>query len=252
MIKINKKLFFRTASIVLEDNKIFEFINSGKYSSVVALSYNKLDIPNSSLYSKPTLLIDLTKQENEIFQTFNDTTRNEIRRTEKSDSLFFSECKEIDRYSYDLYKDFEYSQGRVPVAFSELKETIFFGAYFENKLVSGICVSKSEPYLRIRSIFSKRTKTRDKELYKIIGYSTRRLVWNICLWGKKNKFISLDMASVNINNPRTESIAKFKMSFGKELTPEYTYIFKTKTFTFFEKIVFIKLIFKKIVHRFFI
>lgn len=250
MIKIRKKLFFKTASVILEDNKILELINEQRYSSIVALSYNKLDIPNTQLYSKPTLLIDLKKSENEIFYTFNDTTRNEIRKTEKNVELNFDNCCNIDKKSYELYKIFEYSQKRVPVSFSDLKEVIFFGANFKNELISGIYVIKSYPYLRIRSIFSKRLEADDKELYKMIGYSTRRIVWNICLWGKQNGFVSLDMASVNINNPKTESIARFKMSFGKDLVPEYTYIYKTELFKLFEKVVFIKIFFKKTIRKF--
>ena len=249
MILESKKYFFNTASIVLDDDKIPSIIDSGRYSSIVILSYNKLDLSGFSEYSKPTLLIKLNQSEKDIFSSFNDTTRNEIRKTYKEESLKFTFSESPTEESYDVYKKFEYNQGRVPVSFPKISNTIFLGAYLDNVLISGIYINKSFPYLRIRSIFSERLKEDDKNKYKIIAYSTRRIVWEACLWGMKNNFVSLDMASVNINNPKTLSIAKFKMSFGKDLTPEYTYIYKTKIYSFFEKLIHFKIFIKSLIFR---
>lgn len=246
MIIEKKKLFFKTISVMLEDEILPEIIKSKEYSSIVVLSYNKLNLQGFFGYSKPTLLIDLTKSENDILSGFNDTTRNEIRKTDKIENLMFEMKDRPDEDSYELYKRFEYSQERVPVNIDILKKNIFFAAYLDQKLISGIYVTPVHPYLVIRSIFSARLATEDKDMYKIIAYSTRRLVWEACVWGKRNGYVSLDMASVNIHNPKTLSIAKFKMSFGKDLTPEYTYIYKTLLFSLFEKLVKVKLLFKKI------
>jgi hypothetical protein len=242
-------LFFKSASVILDDDKIPDLIKSNKYSSIVVLSYKKLDLLNFSFSTKPTLLIDLKKGEDEIFQGFNDTTRNEIRKTKSYDQLKISEKDSPDIESYRLYKEFEYSQGRVPASYEAISHAVFFGAYIGGELISGLYVSKSHPYLRVRSIFSKRLATEDRELYKQIGYATRRLIWEACLWGKKEGFVSLDMASVNINNPKTESIAKFKMSFGKDLTPEYIYIYKSPLFSFFEKLVGVRVFVKKFIFK---
>ncbi len=249
MIVEKKYLFFKTANIILDDEKILPLLKSNKYSSIVVLSYNKLTLPEFLEYSKPTLLIDLRRSDDEIFSSFNDTTRNEIRKTLRDDQLRFIYKDSPDAEAYRVYSDFEYSQGRLPVRMNLVIDTLFFGIVFNNEIISGIFVNKSYPYLRIRSIFSKRLKTEDREIYRIIAYSTRRVVWEACLWGKKNGYISLDMASVNINNPKTESIAKFKMSFGKNLIPEYTYIYKSKPFAFFEKVVRIKVLLKKTIFK---
>lgn len=246
MIIRDKKLFFKTASVILEDDCLPTLIKSRKYSSIVVLSYNKLSLSGFSTYSKPTLLIDLRPEENEIFKSFNDTTRNEIRRTEKISNMSVEVGSKPDMLSYELYKKFEFSQGRVPVSFKSLSECIMTCARLEGEIVSGVYITPSKPYLRVRSIFSKRTDLIDKELYKTIGYATRRVIWESVLWGKKNGYISLDMASVNIKNPKTLSIAKFKMSFGKDLVPEYTYIYKSRMFFVFEKLIVFKLMFKKL------
>lgn len=196
-------MFFKTALVILEDEKAIELSKTRKYSSIVVLSYNKLELPGFVSYSKPTLLIDLSRPADEIFQTFNDTTRNEIRRTQRDNLLSFKVSDGPDRQSYDLYKGFEYAQGRVPVPLASLSNMAFIGAYLGGEMISGIYITRSRPYLRLRSIFSKRLDAKDKGLYRTIGYATRRLVWEACLWGKNNGYATLDMASVNINNPKT-------------------------------------------------
>ena len=249
MIIEKRNLFFRSATIILEDEKILEFFKSGRYSSIVALSYHQLDLPGFVVTSKPTLLIPLQKSEEEIFRNFNDTTRNEIRKAERIPELEVVRKEMPDDVSYALYRKFEYSQGRVPVNREVVKHSIFWGAYYNGELISGIYVTQSRPYLRVRSIFSERLGTDDKERYKLIGYSTRRLVWEICVWGTHEHFVSLDLASVNINNPKTESIARFKMSFGKQLTTEYLYTYKSKLFAALEKIVLVKLFLRRMTYR---
>ena len=248
MIIEQRRLFFKTASIILDDNKIQEVINSGVYSSIVILSYKQMKLPGFHSFSKPTLLIDLTRSKEDILREFNNTTRNEIRRSYKIDNFRVITNDIPDDRSYALYKKFEFSQGRVPVSQHVLAQTFFLGIELEDELISGLFITKSPPYLRVRSIFSKRLATHDRELLKLIGFATRRLIWEACLWGKRNDFQLLDLASVNIHNPKTENIAKFKMSFGKDLTPEFTYIYKSRFFTFFEKAITVKLVWKRIMN----
>lgn len=241
MILETKKLFFNTVNVILEDDRIDGIIKSGKYSKISAVSYKKTNLPNFSVQTKTTALILLDQHEDEIFRKFNDTTRNEIRRTFKNDDLeFIADDKNFDE-SYSLYKDFEYTQNRVPVYKKELKYCKLFSAYYKGEMVSAIYITTSSSYLRIRSIFSKRLKVDDKDLRKIISNATRRVMWEICLWGKKNNFKSLDLASVNFKNPKTANITKFKMSFGGQVVNEYTHIYKSILFKNFERFVFVKI-----------
>lgn len=242
MILERKKLFFNTILMILEDAALPEAVKSGKYSYISAMSYKKMDLPGFDVITKTTALIGLDDVEDDIFKKFSDTTRNEIRKTYRNEDLkFIADDKNFEE-SFILYRSFEYAQGRVPVSTEDLRKTKFFGAYYKGALISGLYIIESSPYLRIRSIFSKRLgASDDKELYKIIGNSTRRLVWEVCLWGKKNNFTSLDLASVNFENPKTANITKFKMSFGGKVISEHTYIYKSDLFKFFEKFVFVKL-----------
>lgn len=234
MILERAKFGFRTARVTLEDDRLPAMRDSGAYSSIIAVSYKKMDLPGFARTEKTTALVDLTRSEDDIFKSFNDTTRNEIRKTLKDDDISVAVAIPIAEESYNLYSSFELTQGRLPVHRADLGGCIFFGTYREKELLSGIFVIQSRPYLRIRSIFSKRLHVEDKEMYKHISNATRRAIWEICRWGKQNSFQSLDMASVNLSNPKTVSIAKFKMSFGGNIITEYTYTYKTKAFALFE------------------
>ena len=63
--------------------------------------------------------------------------------------------------------------------------------------------------------------------------------------GKERGFSFLDMASVNLDNPNTASIARFKMNFNGTLVTEYTYMYKSGIFKLFERLVVIPHFFKK-------
>lgn len=243
MVYNSKKLFFNTITITLDDMALFDAARSGDYSRITAISYKKYDLPGFRVRTKTTALIDLKASEDDIFAKFNDTTRNEIRKTYKNDRLEFREPRDDseEREVYGMYREFEFGQGRVPVSFSEMKLYRCFAGFLDGEPVSAMYVVESKPYLRLRSIFSKRLKTDDKESYKTMSNASRRVIWEICRWGKANGFESLDMASVNFENPKTASITKFKMSFGGDVIEEYTHIYKSSLFGLLEKLVSVKL-----------
>ena len=239
MILESKKLFFKKAFVVFEDDKLQQFLKNKKYSSVVGITRNDLNLPKVAHRVKKTSVIDLNPVEDEIFSKFSDTTRNEIRRTYKLPSLKF--LFNINRLEvYKLYKKFEYAQKRVPFPKSDMENCLSFSAYLDGEIISGVYVDTGGDDLRIRYIFSKRLETDNLEMYKNISNANRRLVWEICLWGKKNNFKSLDMATVNLTDKSKEGIVKFKMSFGGELADEYTYMYKSKMFRYFEKLATVK------------
>lgn len=251
MKKESKKLFFRKLDLALEDDFLIGLVDSGeykKYGSIVALSYKKLDLQEFNLRTKTTALISLNGEEKDIFGKFGDSTRNAINRTYRDENLKFTyEDKEFKK-AYELYSKFEYAQKRTPFPINVFKGLKLFSAYYKGEIVSGIFVYESKPYLRIRSIFSKRLTTEDKKIYRIIANASRRIMLEVCLWGKKNGYSSLDLASVNFKNPKTASITEFKMSFGGDVVTEYTYIYKSKSFSFFEKFVVVKLLISRIIN----
>lgn len=248
MIIKRNRLWFKTVTIILEDDTVFiPIIDSKIYDCITILSYNRLDIEGFTLVEKNTALINITDVE-DAFTSFSDTTRNEIRRTDKIPSLvFINDDKDYEKI-FNIYKKFEYSQHRVPIGFLEFKSFKFFTAYYNSDLISCISIIHNNKFIRIRSIFSKRMSIADKELYKIIGYSSKRIMFEICKWGNSNGATSLDLASVNLTDQSKKGITGFKSSFGGENMSEYTYIYKGFWFSVFEKFVVIRNTIKKIFH----
>ena len=52
----------------------------------------------------------------------------------------------------------------------------------------------------------------------------------------------LKAAIVNFKDPEVAGITKFKMSFGGDVVNEYTYIYKSAAFRYFEKLAYLKVI----------
>lgn len=246
MVTKNKKLFFRTAMVILDDEAIPDLVASGTYGKITAISYRGTVPRGFETIEKTTGIIDLTRSEEDIFASFRKTMRNEIRRTERTPELRFVSNDKNFGEGYRLYAQFEKARGVVPFSKKEFQRTKLFSAYYNGEMVSGVFVYPSEPVVRIRSIFSKRHGTSDKQVLSAISNSTRRIMWDICRWAKNQGRTGLDLASINLNNPKTASISDFKMGFSPEIVPEYTHVYKTPLFKIFEKFITVKLWFRKV------
>ena len=66
----------------MEDDKFGYIRKSGIYSKISATSYRKMQLPDFETLVKTTAIIDLIASKDKIFRKFNDTTRNEIRKTD--------------------------------------------------------------------------------------------------------------------------------------------------------------------------
>jgi len=252
MIFKRKKFIFNTVRIVLEDGKIDKYLDKKKYQKIVIITYKKLNLGKDfKIKYKLTPNIYLNQELDDIFSKFNHTTRNEIRKTFKnSDLKFVCGDKNFDEI-YNVYKSFERLQRRVPFSRKAMRDYLAFSAYYKGELISLILCFDSFPYLRARSICSKRLEINDKEKYKIISNSTRRLVYEVCKYGKEHGYKLFDLGSMpsNLKDKKKAGIAKFKGAFGGKLEDEYTYTYKSKLYKLFEKAVKAKLFLSKFLSR---
>ena len=252
MVFLKKKFIFNTVRIILEDDKISQYLDKKKYQKIVIISYKKLDLGKDFfIYHKLTPNIYLSQELDDIFSGFNETTRNEIRKTFKNlDLKFVADDKNFDKI-YKLYREFEYTQKRVPFSKDAMKDYLVFSAYYIGELVSIILCFDSFPYLRARSICSQRLKVDDKEKYKVISNATRRLVYEICKYGKERGYKLFDLGSMpsDLQAKKKAGIAAFKGAFGGKLEDEYTYTYKSKLYRLLEKLAKIKLFLFKFLKR---
>ena len=259
MIIESKKFFFKKADVYSDDQAFERLYRSGRYSSIVAVSYNKIsndflspiNTKNLKIRPKTVTCVDLKLSTDDIIKKFNDTAQKHVKRALKNPDLTFNHAKNPnDNESYATYKRFEYSQGRVPISRNEFSSYRLFTASYKREQISGISLVESFPNIRTITIYSKRLNVDDKELYKIIAQSSRALVYKICLWAKEEGFKMFDLGSINTVDPKKAGITDFKLSFGGEIIPEYTYIYKSNSFIFFERFATIKVVLKRILFNF--
>ena len=232
-IMVNKTSFpFRTIRIVLEDDILKEELKLKRYSYITGVSYGGwYDGKEIVIKSKKTPVIQLNgRSEDDVFSGFNDTTRNEIRKTEKSSQYIFKLPDINTRAILGLYKKFEIAGNRQPRASVYFRDSLFAGAYCDGVLVAAIICYNSFPYLRVHAIVSAGVEIISDR--RIVSYTTRRLVWEFCQYGLKKNYAWLDLGGVNQKDPQKAGITAFKMSFGGELINEYTYTYKSLLYSY--------------------
>ncbi len=245
MLKEKKKFGFKTAMFIWPEWKPDVDIEAlkKKYSRLTFITNQKQDLAGFKLRVRKTPIIKLKdKKIEDIFSQFKYESRHRIRKTYKIDELkFIADDKNFSAH-YQLYKDFEYAQGRVPDSKEQLKKCIFFGGYYQGQLVSQvICENIDNHTLRVRNISSRRLEAQDKKVYRLIAWASRRVMYEAIKWGWENKFSYFDLNGVNFTDPAKKGITEFKLGFGGEVVEEYTYTYKKPLFKILEKLVIIKL-----------
>lgn len=233
---------FKSIEIFLEEVSPDEICELRKrYSRVTILSHRPLSgIEGFRLRQKKTPNIYLKNGLESVLSGFRDTVRNEVHRTERLEGF---EVRLSDRdmnATYPLYRSFEFAQGRAPITKTDFARFICASAYFNGRLISGITFFQSGDKIRIRSIFSLRLNVRgleDRELYKIVGFASKRLIYEVCRYGIAHDAKLVDLASINLTDPEKEPIARFKSGFGAEIEDEYQYLWSSRIYTALERIV---------------
>jgi len=222
--------FFKTARIIFDEALFGELIKNRCYLNIVLVSHQKLSVPvDVRVKKKPTVLISVDKSPEDILQSFNDTARNEVRKTFKMSEFLFRSDEDNFSEIYTLYRSFRKAKKLSLRGKDFFKGVLIFKAYWKGELVSVITCYSAHPYLRVQNIFSK-LSGEDKELRRIIGYATRRLIYEICVYGHEHGFISLDLAGINLIDPKKAGITAFKKSFGGSIIDEYTYTYRRPVF----------------------
>lgn len=227
-----KYLFFTYARVILDDELLDRLVHERAYSYIVGISHKELsfNVP-VSIRKKQTINILINKPWEEIFRGFNETARNEIRRTEKMEDLRFTRNDGNWKDVYAMYLRHRKERGLPVHALVFLQQCMLFNAYWKGALISTITCYDAHPYLRIQNIFS-RTEEGNKDLRRVAGYAARRLIYEICKYGNMHGYQLLDMASANFTNPTKAGITQFKNSFGGEVANEYTYTYKSPLIRF--------------------
>lgn len=213
-----------------EANKLKE-----RFDYVNIVSYGKADLKDFSVILRKDAVIDLSKGAEKIFANFNSTTRNHIRRAEKIKDLEFIHLDNNIEEVYELQKEFDFGRGWAPRPREEIIKSKIFSAYFKKKLISAVVLYEHGAILRISKIFSKRLSLKTDSLKALLGYAGKRLIFEVCKYGKENNYEILDLGGINLNEPEKSGIARFKQNFGIEIKDVYIYRHETAEFKNFRE-----------------
>lgn len=226
-ILIKRYRFFTSARVILEDELFLKLLKNPHYSYITAISHHTLKVPTGvKAKHKKTINIYLDGGIDAVFAKFNDTARNEIRKTFKLEGLEFRHNDGNWEEMYALYRRFRAAKHLEQKPLSFLKPSLVFSLYWRGELISCMTCYDVFPYLRIQNIFSKLNHD-DKDLRKMIGYATRRLIYEVCRYGCEHGYRLVDLASANFTDPKKAGITAFKSSFGGVVEDEYTYTYRS-------------------------
>ncbi|RJQ34488.1 hypothetical protein C4568_02415 [Candidatus Parcubacteria bacterium] len=203
-----------------------------RYAFIHIVSFTPSSLPGFSETVKKTPLIRLDRPIEDIFAAFNDTTRNEIRRTEKMPELSFVHGERHRGDAYSLYRAFEHAQGRTPKPKNEITRSLLFTAYWKEELIATAICFEDGGWVRLSHLASRRLTNTKEYSHAIIAYASRRLMYEICRWGKQHEKHSFDLGIINLSDPSKKGIAQFKQSFGGLIVDTYIYRWKSPLFRF--------------------
>jgi len=238
MLIEEKKLFFKTAQVIFDDELALRCAQERKYDRLIILSHHALPLPYFEVVEKQGAVIDLTKNLEDVLASFNDTAQKKISRTMRYGGFRFVHYEyPFPPEVYRLYAQFERSKGRVPFSEGSFSSCVAFIGYDGGVAVSGAFVFPSIPILRARSFFSARLEEVDHDAYKRISYASNRIMYEVCVWGKEKGCSGFDISPVNSTDPEKSGISGFKLSFRPMSAKEYTYTRRSALYAFFEKLV---------------
>jgi len=179
---------------------------------------------------RKTIIINLTKTQEELFSNINENCRKNIRRGEKK-GLTFREIAtdEFEKYLLLLKATRKKLKLGMPPVYPMFE---VWKKYPHN--IKVFCIELNKEIIYAMTIFAAGdTITECAIAYNKAGrdlYAGDLMKWGVILWGKNNGFLAYDLAGVSESEPK---IFAYKQKFGGQLVtfPVYTKTFsKSKDF----------------------
>jgi hypothetical protein len=227
MIRI-KKIYnlIKVCEIYYEQIEVIrDFLKNNSFIATRIFSYEPLALPNFAIISekKTTRIILPDKSDEEILASFKKNYRNEIRKTYNDSRYSFVIQEGFSSAGYQLYKAFEVESQR-PYLKESAATGVWVLGYIDEELVSGIYLTDLSPVLKVVAIFSARKEMKEETISPaMIGYLSKRLMYEVCQFATKSGFFCVDLAYVNIASEERIGITMYKLGFGGDVVTEYIY-----------------------------
>jgi len=241
MLTINRKHLF----INFSENWFFSSDKDEEPSSLFNYYvYSDTQLPFSFFVKKiKTVLLDLTKTSDDLFSGFKKGTRYDIRKSLKEDEKSIAYDRkpsiQIINQFHNYYSEFAKQSNLNP---SNIDKLILIDKQ-GNLIISKAMTSQDDVLCMhalitdghtIRLLYSgSHFRGNDKNIRALIGRANRTLHWNELTEAKRDGHQLYDFGGISING-ETESVDKFKKSFGGIETYKYNY-FKLGVLSFIRK-----------------
>jgi hypothetical protein len=178
-----------------------------------------------------TMLLDLTRDSEELFKGFSRTCRYQVRRTDRA-----SDKIEVRRNDDAAYRDFliihnglvavkKYAEKLSEQRLNAIKPFAdVLVAYFDGRPVCGHVAIRDERLGRVGLVWSASTRLKGEDSPTFVGSLNRWLHWYEMKLFKLEGMRAYDFGGVGADTPETAAIAKFKLSFGGTRILEHNYI----------------------------
>jgi lipid II:glycine glycyltransferase (peptidoglycan interpeptide bridge formation enzyme) len=235
MVYYRKKIFTSIAEIWYNFSEKPE-----KATDVFRYKFVTENNPNAASYEKLfTILIDLTKNKDEIFLDIRKNSRYEINRARDKDSVICAallktgtgDFQALSQY-ISFFNQFALSKGRSRINYTDLEQ------FFTAKNLCIRYVSKDDEILTMHAyVISDNTarlhqssslfrSSENSDYRNMVARANRYLHWDDILYFKKLGLSWYDLGGWYGGNENKEQLAinVFKESFGGQLKEEYSYI----------------------------
>jgi hypothetical protein len=178
-----------------------------------------------------TILFDLTRNARELFADMNQNCRRQIRQAER-----IRDRIEVRRNDASAYRDFRIMNNELAAikkhvgSLSEGRLDAIkccadvFVAYFEARPICGHVIIRDEMLRRVGLVWSASTRLKGQDKPIFVGAMNRWLHWYEMRNYQTESMMVYDFGGSATDTPETESIARFKSSFGGIHRIEHNYI----------------------------
>ncbi|HPM08642.1 MAG TPA: peptidoglycan bridge formation glycyltransferase FemA/FemB family protein [Candidatus Pacearchaeota archaeon] len=245
---IDKKIIFNILKIISPEIIISKDLSLAKKETVEDLikknrkvsGYSFIDNLYSDLLIKKThytSIIDISKSIEEIYKSFDNSLKKNIRKAENN-GFFVKKAEDIEDFNdyYNLLKKFRDNLGFRTDSYDTAKKMwdILHNSTNESNYEVFLCLDIN---LEILSAMGVITNKEDRQLIEVsIARSQKSikekltdnelLKWEIIKWAKNNNFTYYDLAGINIEakkDTKEYNIARYKKNWGGATTPMYFY-----------------------------
>ena len=218
----NKGIFKILHKLYAEKLEILDFYRFVSYSYMRNNRNNPLFIKKL----RYTILIDLTDDNEIIFQNYKTKTRNEIRRAIKENVNFSIETNLNEFISF--YNGFAIKKGQTLLSYNslrKLKPLIITKASQNNKVIVMHAYITDREINTVRLINSASNRLDADSNRRLIGWSNRFLHYQDMLYFKEKNIKTYDLGGTahHTKNKDNHHIEEFKKEFGGKIIDEYFY-----------------------------